>query len=132
VLSNIHHTNIVVADLVKSIDYFAHLLQQEPIIENLPQRSVNTARFKIGESLLVLVQPLTNEGLVADILASRGEGVFLLSFASESIDDTLSKLELNNTEKRTGLDGWPICDISPLEQFGVILQLTETPKNHSK
>jgi methylmalonyl-CoA/ethylmalonyl-CoA epimerase len=128
-LSHIHHINFVVADLVKSLDYFTRLLQQEPVVENLPQRKVKTARYKIGESFLVLVQPTSSSGVVADILARKGEGIFLLSFATESIEEALIELELRYTDKREGLNGWSICDIAPFEQYGAILQLTQSPKN---
>ena len=130
-LTHIHHINFVVADLNASILYFKKLLGQQPIVEILPERNVKTARFEIGQSLLVLVQPITNEGVVADILANKGEGIFLISFATHSIDKTLQDLELSYSEKRQGIDGWPICDLSPFEQFGVVLQLTETPKINS-
>jgi len=126
-LTHIHHINFVVADLNKSIVYFKKLLGQQGIVESLPERNVKTARFEIGESLLILVQPITSEGAVADILANKGEGVFLISFAAHSLDKALQDLELSCTAKRKGLDGWSICDISPIEQFGAILQLTETP-----
>ena len=129
-LSHIHHINVAVADLPKSVKYFTHLLQCEAIFESLPQRSVKTARFKIGESLLVLVQPTSDTGPVAEILANKGEGIFLLSFATESIDATLQELELNYAEKRHGLEGWSVCDISPMQQYGVILQLTESIENN--
>ncbi len=128
-LTHIHHINFVVADLQKSIAYFSKLLAQQPTVENLPERNVKTARYEIGQSLLVLVQPLSDKGAVADILASKGEGIFLLSFATQSIDEALHDLELSYTEKRTGLEAWSICDISPIEQFGAILQLTESPTN---
>lgn len=124
-LTRIHHINFVVADLNKSTIYFQNLLSQQPIIESLAQRQVKTARFKIGETFLILVQPLTDEGVVAEILARKGEGIFLLSFATQSISESLHELELSYIEKRKGIDGWSICDISPLEQFGAILQLTE-------
>ncbi|MFQ3206926.1 MAG: methylmalonyl-CoA/ethylmalonyl-CoA epimerase [Glaciecola sp.] len=126
-LTHIHHINFVVADLNQSIFYFNKLLGQQGIVENLPERNVKTARFEIGASLLILVQPINSEGVVADILKDKGEGVFLISFATHSIDKALQELELSYTAKRKGLDGWSICDISPLEQFGAILQLTETP-----
>lgn len=123
-LTHIHHINFVVKDLGSASTYFTHLLQQQPTLENLPQRKVNTARYKIGESLLVLVQPIDKTGVVADVLANKGEGVFLLSFATDCIDDTLAQLELSAGEHRKGLDGWDICDLSSIEQFGAILQLT--------
>ena len=127
-LTHIHHINFVVADLQKAILYFEKLLDQKAIFECLAERNVKTARFKIGKSLLILVQPITNEGAVANILKDKGEGIFLLSLATDCIDKTLKDFELSYAEKRKGLEGWSVCDISPYEQFGAILQLTETPK----
>jgi len=124
-ISHIHHINFVVRDIDQAIAYFSHLLSHDPIIEDLPQRKVNTARYKIGDAWLVLVQPIGGTGVVADILARKGEGIFLLSFATQSIDESLEQLSLDKTEKREGLDAWSICDLSPMEQFGAILQLTE-------
>ncbi|AEP31273.1 VOC family protein [Brumicola nitratireducens] len=131
-LTHIHHINFVVADLQKAIQYFQKLLSQQATIERLSERNVETARFKIGESLLILVQPITNEGAVASILKNKGEGIFLLSLATLSIDETLKDFELSYAEKRKGLEGWSVCDISPYEQFGAILQLTEMPQSSSK
>jgi methylmalonyl-CoA/ethylmalonyl-CoA epimerase len=131
-LTHIHHINFVVADLQKATQYFQKLLAQQATVECLSERNVKTARFKIGESLLILVQPITNEGAVASILKNKGEGIFLLSLATHSIDKALKEFELSYAEKRKGLEGWSICDISPYEQFGAILQLTETPQNSSK
>jgi methylmalonyl-CoA/ethylmalonyl-CoA epimerase len=126
VLTHIHHINFVVADLEHSIAYFKNLFQQSAIEESLPKRMVKTARFSIGETQLVLVQPTSKEGVVAEILATKGEGIFLLSFATQSIEQTLDQLALKHVEKRQGLDGWEICDIAQIEQFGAILQLTQT------
>jgi methylmalonyl-CoA/ethylmalonyl-CoA epimerase len=130
-LSHIHHINFVVKDIAKAIAYFSKLLNQQPITEELLQRKVTTARYKLGETWLVLVQPTHSSGVVADILARKGEGIFLLSFATESIDATLENLELNAANKREGLDAWEICDLSPQEQFGAILQLTQYANKNS-
>ena len=125
-LSHIHHINFVVSDLSKRIDYFNRLLQQKPQIDTLQNRNVTTAKYNIGDTYLVLVQPLSNNGVVHQILEQRGEGIFLLSFATESIEQTIDKLELQNLEKRRGIDDWEICDIAGIDELGVILQLTES------
>lgn len=124
-LTHIHHINFLVADLKKSVVYFQKLLSHQPITEILHERQVETARFNIGESLLILVQPLSDKGVVAEILADKGEGIFLISFATQSIDESLYDLEQSYSARRKGLNGWSICDIAPLEQFGVILQQAE-------
>lgn len=127
-LTHIHHLNFVLNDLDEGILYFNKLLSSFPELQALPERKVKTARYKIGETFLVLVQPLTTSGVVADILKKKGEGLFLISFATESIDDTLQTLEITYKNKREGIDGWSISDLSPVEQFGAILQLSESIK----
>lgn len=127
-LTHIHHVNFVLKDLEKGILYFNKLLSSTPELEALPERKVKTAKYKIGETFLVLVQPISTNGVVADILHTKGEGVFLISFATESIDDALRELEIDHKNKRKGIDGWSISDLSPFQQFGAILQLTESVK----
>lgn len=124
-LTHIHHLNFVLHDLQEGIEYFNKLLSSSPELASLPERKVKTAKYKIGETFLVLVQPTGTSGVVADVLKQKGEGIFLISFATESIDDTLQKLENDYKNKRQGIDGWSIADLSPEAKFGAILQLTE-------
>ena len=129
-LTHIHHLNFVLHNLQEGIEYFNKLLSSTPELSSLPERKVKTAKYKIGDTFLVLVQPTDANGVVADVLKEKGEGIFLISFATESIDDTLHKLENDYKNKRQGIDGWSISDLSPEEKFGAILQLTEVKKSH--
>ena len=83
-VNSIHHINFVVHELQPQIEYLRTLLQSEPIIEDLPTRKVKTARFCLSGVWIVLVQPLSTESEVAQILAERGEGLFLLSLNAVS------------------------------------------------
>ncbi len=127
-IKNIHHINFVVHDINKAIHYFDHLLSQQAVTESLHQRKVKTALYTLGDTYLVIVQPTSTEGVVAEILANKGEGIFLLSFETQSIEDLLSSLEIQYSQKRQGINDWSICDISPYEKFGAILQLTQVSK----
>lgn len=127
-LTHIHHINFVLYDLQEGIEYFNKLLSSTPELASLAERKVKTAKYKIGETFLVLVQPTDTSGVVAEVLKQKGEGIFLISFATESIDETLRKLECDYKNKRQGIDGWSISDLSPEEKFGAILQLTEAVK----
>jgi methylmalonyl-CoA/ethylmalonyl-CoA epimerase len=127
-LTHIHHINFVLYDLQEGIEYFNKLFSSTPELANLAERKVKTAKYKIGETFLVLVQPTDSNGVVADVLKQKGEGIFLISFATESIDEALQKLECDYKNKRQGIDGWSISDLSPEEKFGAILQLTEAVK----
>jgi methylmalonyl-CoA/ethylmalonyl-CoA epimerase len=120
----------VVRELAPQIEYLRTLLQSEPIIEDLPNRQVKTARFCLSGVWLVLVQPLSTEGEVAQILAERGEGLFLLSLNVDSLDASLEKLSQqginsDNKGKREGLDNWRVQDLDCPNALGPILQLCQ-------
>ena len=129
-VNSIHHINFVVRELAPQIEYLRTLLQSEPIIEDLPNRQVKTARFCLSGVWLVLVQPLSTEGEVAQILAERGEGLFLLSLNVDSLDASLEKLSLqginsDNKGKREGLGNWRVQDLDCPNALGPILQLCQ-------
>jgi methylmalonyl-CoA/ethylmalonyl-CoA epimerase len=129
-VNSIHHINFVVRELAPQIEYLRILLQSEPIIEDLPNRQVKTARFCLSGVWLVLVQPLSTEGEVAQILAERGEGLFLLSLNVDSLDASLEKLSQqginsDNKGKREGLDNWRVQDLDCPNALGPILQLCQ-------
>ena len=129
-VNSIHHINFVVRELAPQIEYLRTLLQSEPIIEDLPNRQVKTARFCLSGVWLVLVQPLSTEGEVAQILAERGEGLFLLSLNVDSLAASLEKLSQqginsDNKGKREGLDNWRVQDLDCPNALGPILQLCQ-------
>jgi len=129
-VNSIHHINFVVRELAPQVEYLRTLLQSDPITEDLPNRRVKTARFCLSGVWIVLVQPLSTEGEVAQILAKRGEGLFLLSLNVDSLDASLEKLSQqniysDNKGKREGLDNWRIQDLDCPDGLGPILQLCQ-------
>lgn len=90
-IQSIHYINYLVKDLEKSVPYFTNLFNTRPIVETISGREVKTARFVIGDAWFVLVQPLSDIGEVASILAQRDEGLFLLSFTVDSLNRKQSR-----------------------------------------
>jgi methylmalonyl-CoA/ethylmalonyl-CoA epimerase len=127
----VHHINFIVRDLDAAEARYRRLLGLGPAIrEPLPGRGVNTARFRIGETWLVLVQPTSEEGEPARHLREHGEGFFLLSFAVDNLDRTVTDLRdagarFTADDPRSGLDTWRVIDIDPAETPGAMLQLAE-------
>lgn len=130
-LQRIHHINLLVADLDAAVQRYTKALGiTDWVYEDLPRRGVRTARFRAGESWVVLVQPVDPDGAPGRYLAERGEGLFLLSFGVADLAAALDHLDkagepLRGGPERTGLDGWRIADLSPQAFFGAQLQLTE-------
>ena len=130
-IDRIHHINFLVRDLDAAELRYRQLLGLGPAIrDELPGRHVITARFKLGETWLVLVQPTSEEGEPARHLREHGEGFFLISFGVEDLDAAMQRVreaggEFTSDQPRAGLEGWRIIDINPADTLGAILQLTE-------
>ena len=131
-IKRIHHINFIVSDLDKAVQRY-RVLFGAPVgeVEFLPQRGVKLARFKVGETWVILVQPVSDEGIPAQYLKKHGEGFFLISC---QVDDVRKAAEWVSTQgigvldqhPRQGLDDWKVMDLSPDDVFGADFQLLES------
>ena len=130
-LKRVHHINFLVADLDKSIERYKDLFELESVeIEMLPERGVATARFDLDGVWIVLVQPVDDKSEPARILREQGEGVFLISFAVDDLEEVREKLVARgaisrSAKARDGLQNWRVIDLNPEAVFGAPVQLTE-------
>lgn len=130
-LKRVHHINFVVHDLQQAVTKYQALfgLNDFEFLEH-PHRPVKIARVKIGETWLVLLQPLDDESAPAKHLNKHGEGFFLISFKVDDIDVALERLEKNggslrDKQARPGISNWQVADLEPNTTFGALIQLTE-------
>jgi methylmalonyl-CoA/ethylmalonyl-CoA epimerase len=128
--NGIHHLNFIVRDLDQAIPVWEKLLgvavaRRDELIE----RGVIAARFRLGETWLVLVQPTRADSVPGRHLATHGEGFFLLSLGVGSL--AAERVRLGDAAfsgpVRTGAEGWQVQDLSRSLTAGVQLQLTEVP-----
>jgi len=130
-LKRVHHINFLVADLDESIERYKDLFELESVdIEMLPERGVATARFDVDGVWIVLVQPVDDASEPARILREQGEGVFLISFAVDDLEDARERLVAKGAISRSatardGLQNWRVIDLNPEAVFGAPVQLTE-------
>jgi methylmalonyl-CoA/ethylmalonyl-CoA epimerase len=128
-LKRIHHLNFVVRDLGSAVRRFERVLGiPVACIDELPGRGARTARFKIGETWLVLVEPVA-DGAPARHLAAHGEGFFLLSLEVDDLQRAVGAVDARGErlagEPRIGLDGWQVADLGTEVLPGALLQLCE-------
>lgn len=130
-LTGVHHINFLVADLDAAIERYKELFGLDSIeVESLPDRGVVTGRFKLAGVWIVLVQPVDDESEPARVLRKQGEGVFMVSFAVEDLDDAKEKLVAKGAISqsalaRDGLLNWRVIDLNPESVFGAAIQLAE-------
>ncbi len=127
-LTHVHHVNLLVRDLVAAIAAWQRLGVTGIIEERLPGRGVETARFRVGETWIVLVMPTDPTGVPGRHLAAHGEGLFLLSLGVEALDGPLTA-GLTLSPPRQGLADWQVADLDPGEFHGGALQLCAESAN---
>jgi methylmalonyl-CoA/ethylmalonyl-CoA epimerase len=124
----IHHINFLVRDLEKAIDAWQTVLGRAPDSrDHLEARGVAIARYRLGDTWLVLVQPVRDGTEPARHLAEHGEGFFLISLAVDDLAADAERLGegLFSGPARDGLDDWRIRDLDPAAFAGVQVQLCE-------
>jgi methylmalonyl-CoA/ethylmalonyl-CoA epimerase len=128
---SIHHLNFIVRDLDAAVPAWERLLGVTVARrDELVERGVIAARFRLGDAWLVLVQPTRDDSVPGRFLAAHGEGFFLLSLGVDSLAAELDRLgdAAFQGPARTGAEGWQVRDLDPLAVSGVQLQFTESAK----
>ena len=130
-ITHVHHINFIVHDLELAIARYQKLLGlDEFILDPLKSRGVKTARIKLGETWLVLVEPLDENNIPGQYLNKHGEGFFLMSLATDDLETQLDSIkhEFTVAPPRQGLEQWSVTDLPEQAFFGAHIQLTQEHK----
>lgn len=130
----VHHINFIVRDLEAAIARYEEILDMPVTLrDHLEHRGVDTARFKLGDMWIVLVQPTGSEGQPARYLKQNGEGFFLMSLEVDSLADEKTRIgaEMFQGKERQGVDDWRVVDLKPDLTFGAQLQLVMTKEKQT-
>jgi methylmalonyl-CoA/ethylmalonyl-CoA epimerase len=130
-IERIAHIGIAVRDWEAQLALYRDLLKLPLLhIEEVADQGVRTAMFKVGESTLELLSPLSDDSPVAKFLAQRGEGFHHIAYAVSDLSETLRSLQAEGIDlidetPRRGADGCLVAFIHPRSTRGVLTELCE-------
>lgn len=133
-ISHIEHLGIAVKNLEEAIPYYENVLGLKCYnIEEVADQKVRTAFFKVGDTKIELLEPMSEESTIAKFIENRGEGVHHVAFAVKGIEGALPEAEekgvrLIDKAPRKGAEGLTIAFLHPKSTQGVLTEFCENKK----
>ena len=132
-LKRIYHLGYAVEDIEAASRFYSRNFGVEPgEPEVVEEQGIVATMFRVGESMIELVQPTRPDSPVGKFLERRGEGVHHVAYEVEDLDAALTELKNNGVEiideePRTGAGGTRVAFVHPKSAFGVLTELVELP-----
>ncbi len=132
-LNRIYHLGYAVEDIEAASRFYSENFGAEPTEpEVVEEQGIVATTFRVGESMIELVQPTRPDSPVGRFLERRGEGVHHVAYEVEDLEAALRELkrngvELVDEEPRAGAGGTRVAFVHPKGAFGVLTELVELP-----
>src|ERR671920_782958 len=138
VLNRIYHLGYAVEDIEAASRFYEEnfgAVPGEP--EVLEEQGIIATMFKIGESMIELVQPTRPDSPVGKFLEKQGEGFHHVAFQVDDLEAALKELkesgvDLIDEEPRVGAGGTRMAFVHPRDAHGVLTELVELPKDRER
>ena len=127
----IDHIGVAVRSLEKSIPFYTSLGFREIHIEEVPTEKVRVAFIEFDNQAAVeLLEPTSNEGVIAKYLGTRGEGIHHICFRTKDIMASLEKLKDDgfrtiDETPRPGAKECLVAFVHPKAANGVLIELSQ-------
>lgn len=127
----IDHIGIAVKSIENSLGFYEGVLGvREAEREIIEDQGVTVALLPIGESRIELLEPLSDDTVVAKFISRRGEGLHHICY---EVDDVARKVEDLKARGLRLLDGYPrrgaegklVAFVHPSSAGGVLVELVE-------
>lgn len=124
------HIGIAVKRLDDAIAFYRTIGFEPDSIEEIPTEGVRVAFLHTGGLRLELLESLRGDGVIAQFIEQRGEGMHHLAFATDDIRAAMARLRevgltLVDSEPRRGAHGRLVAFVHPRSAHGVLLELVQ-------
>ena len=133
-INKIYHLGYAVEDIEAASRFYRENFSAEPTeSEVVGEQGIIAAMFRVGESMVELVQPTGPDTPVGRFLARRGEGFHHVAYEVDDLEAALRELKQNGVEiideePRVGAGDTRMAFVHPRSTFGVLTELVELPK----
>jgi methylmalonyl-CoA/ethylmalonyl-CoA epimerase len=133
-LGKIYHLGYAVENIEAASRFYRENFGVEPTApEVVEEEGMIAAMFRVGDSMIELMQPTRPDSPVGKFLERRGEGFHHVAYQVEDLEAILEELrgngvELVDEEPRGGVGGTRVVFIHPKGAFGVLTELVELPE----
>lgn len=130
-LNNLHHLGIAVRDLQATINLYTSMFGVQGWERiSLPERHMQVAVCHIGNTLLELITPTSDDAAFATFLHERGDGIHHVAYQVADIEAALRHLEsggmrLIDRHARPGIHNTRVAFLHPKATGGVLIELVE-------
>jgi methylmalonyl-CoA/ethylmalonyl-CoA epimerase len=134
-LNRIYHLGYAVEDIEAASRFYTENFGVKPTRpEVVEEQGIIATMFRVGESMIELVQPTRPDSPVGRFLERRGEGVHHVAYQVEDLETALRELKKNHVElvdeePRAGVAGTRVAFVHPKSAFGVLTELVELPES---
>jgi methylmalonyl-CoA/ethylmalonyl-CoA epimerase len=134
-MQKVEHIGIAVKSLTQSIPLFEKLLNTNCYkTERVETEQVITAFFIKGETKIELLESTDPEGIIAQFIEKKGEGLHHIAFEVENIEQEMDRLKkegfiLLYEKPKTGADDKLVCFLHPKSTNGVLIELCQSLNN---
>lgn len=130
-IKKLDHIAIVVKDLDKEIKRYKELEGMEfKGTEIVEEQKIRAAFFKVGDIMLEIIEPTSQDSPVSSFLEKRGGGIHHLAFEVDDINNSIEEMkkkEIRMIDKkpRKGAHNSKIAFAHPKSFSGVLIELKE-------
>jgi len=131
-IKKISHLGMAVKDLEEAREFYRSVfgLESSPPITG-GDGTIKVSMVEVGDTLIELLQPVGNEGVMAKYLEKRGEGFHHICYEVNDINKEISSLSHSGIEvlgePKPGAEGMSIF-LHPGRTHGVLIELVEKKK----
>ncbi|MBB6455354.1 methylmalonyl-CoA mutase C-terminal domain/subunit [Salirhabdus euzebyi] len=132
--SKIAHIGIAVKSIENSLHFYHNVLGLKLLgMEEVPSEQVKVAFFGIGESSIELLEPLSDDSVIAKYIEKKGEGIHHIAFEVKELAERLKvyqeqQVPLIHETPKEGAHGSQIAFLHPKAANGVLFELCEHKK----